>query len=150
MKRSPYNLLQEIYWPDTWKILVCCMLVNRTTRIQVDKVRFELFKRWPTANKMMDAEWTEVERVIRPLGFGTRRAKSLIRMSTEFVTTEWTDPRELWGIGVYAGDAYRMFVLRKKVSNPSDKFLKVYDLWWRTGQIDETAFAASRLFNPDI
>jgi len=126
------------------------MLVNRTTRLQVDKVRFELFRRWPTAEKMMNADWVDVERVVRPLGLGTRRAKNLIRMSREFLTTDWTDPQELWGIGEYAANAYTMFVLRRKVWRPGDKFLKVYDKWWRTGQIDEVAFAESRLFNTNI
>lgn len=150
MNRSPYNLLQELYFPDVWKILVCCMLLNRVSRTQVDQVRFHLFKSWPDAEKMSKANWTDVERIVRPLGLGTKRAKSLIRMSDEFLHTDWVNPKELWGIGVYASDAYKMFVMRRKVDKPSDKFLKVYDKWWRTGQIDERAFAESRMFNTNI
>jgi hypothetical protein len=71
-------------------------------------------------------------------------------MSREFLGAEWTRPSELHGLGQYAEDAYDMFVLRRKVEQPSDKFLKVYDLWWRTGRVDETAFAASRTFNTEI
>ena len=41
-------LLQEIYQPDGWKMLTCCMLLNLTNRRQVDVIRDELFKRYPT------------------------------------------------------------------------------------------------------
>ena len=116
----------------------------------MDQVRFELFRRWPDAMSMSRANPVEVERVIRSLGLGTRRAHSLVRMSKEFLEKEWTDPLELWSLGRYASDAYRMFVLRKKVKDPADKFLKVYDKWWRTGKIEDWAYAESRTFNTDI
>ena len=44
-------LLQEIYQPDGWKMLTCCMLLNLTNRKQVDGIRDELFKRYPTPKK---------------------------------------------------------------------------------------------------
>ena len=31
-------LLQEIYQPDGWKMLTCCMLLNLTNRKQVDTI----------------------------------------------------------------------------------------------------------------
>ncbi len=152
MRKSPYNLLQEIYLGDVidsqgiWRVFVCCMLLNRVTRDQVDKVRFELFRRWPDAQHMAQADFLDVEKVVRPLGLGTRRAKNLIRMSNDYLTKDWTDPRELWGLGQYAYDAYRIFVLGMDVENPSDKFLKVY-MAWRRGTTDETALARARHFN---
>ena len=48
-------LLQEIY-KDPWQMLVCCILLNLTHRRQVDKVREELFTKWPTPEKMMHAK----------------------------------------------------------------------------------------------
>ena len=41
-------LLQEIYQDDGWKMLTCCMLLNLTNRKQVDTIRDELFKKYPT------------------------------------------------------------------------------------------------------
>ena len=48
-------LLQEIYQDDGWKMLTCCMLLNLTNRKQVDTIRDELFKRYPTPSDMADA-----------------------------------------------------------------------------------------------
>ena len=53
-------LLQEIYQPDGWKMLTCCMLLNLTNRRQVDVIRDELFKRYPTPKKMMKANQSEL------------------------------------------------------------------------------------------
>ena len=45
-------LLQEIYQPDGWKMLVCCIMLNLTNRKQVDRVRHKLFKKYPTAKDL--------------------------------------------------------------------------------------------------
>ena len=41
--RSPFGLLEEILWEDEWKMLVACMMLNCTTRLQVDRVLWRLF-----------------------------------------------------------------------------------------------------------
>lgn len=41
--RSPFGLLEEILWADEWKLLVACMMLNCTTRLQVDRVLWRLF-----------------------------------------------------------------------------------------------------------
>ena len=53
-------LLQEIYQPDGWKMLTCCMLLNLTNRRQVDGIRDELFDRYPTPQDMMKADQSEL------------------------------------------------------------------------------------------
>ena len=67
-------LLQEIYQDDTWKMLVCCMLLNQTNRKQVDTVREELFKTYPTPKDMMKAEHSDLVDIIKPLGLYNTRA----------------------------------------------------------------------------
>lgn len=129
MQRSPYNLLQEIYSPDVWKVLVCCQMLNLTTRRQVDEVRHEFFRRWPSAIKASKADSAEMSSVIKTLGLSNKRSLSIIKMSKEFLG-EWKEPSELHGIGQYGQDSYDIFIRHKyDIEHPSDKFLDRYIQW---------------------
>jgi hypothetical protein len=33
-----FGLIQEKYWPDGWKILICCLCLNLTKRAQMEPV----------------------------------------------------------------------------------------------------------------
>ena len=54
--KSPWNLVQEPYFGDEWKILVCCILLNLTTHKQVRKILPEFFERYPGPNTMVMAD----------------------------------------------------------------------------------------------
>lgn len=129
---SPFELLQEIYHDDPWKSQVCCILLNCTRRVQVDGVRAELFKRYPNAVAMSQADPQELSELIRPLGFYNRRAKALIRFSTEWSGLNWQHPRELYGIGQYAADSWDIFYNNRIDIEPKDGVLVKYILWKRT------------------
>ena len=81
---SPIGMLQEEMWPDVWKILIVCMLHNQTSRVQVDKVYKELFKKYPDAVSMSQASQESVAKIVKPLGLYNRRSNSLIKFSKEF------------------------------------------------------------------
>lgn len=127
--QSPFNLLQEIYIDDPWKVMVCCIFLNQTTRKQVNKVREEFFGKWPDAIALGSAKLEEVTETIRALGFYNRRAKTLVRFSQEWTDKEWKSPRELHGIGEYAHDSWKIFVDGEIVEEPSDHVLKDYAKW---------------------
>ena len=118
-------LLQEIYQPDGWKMLTCCMLLNLTNRKQVDTVRDELFKRYPTPKDMMNANQSELAELLKPLGLYNRRAKSLKRMSEGYVKG-FNSVDELYGIGKYAMDSWEIFQNNNRNVNPTDKVLLAY------------------------
>jgi len=118
-------LLQEIYQPDGWKMLTCCMLLNLTNRKQVDTVRDELFKRYPTPKDMMNANQSELAELLKPLGLYNRRAKSLKRMSEGYVKG-FKSVDELYGIGQYAMDSWEIFQNNNRNVNPTDKVLLAY------------------------
>ena len=118
-------LLQEIYQPDGWKMLTCCMLLNLTNRKQVDTVRDELFKRYPTPKDMMNANQSELAELLKPLGLYNRRAKSLKRMSEGYVKG-FNSVDELYGIGKYAMDSWDIFQNNNRNVNPTDKVLLAY------------------------
>jgi methyl-CpG-binding domain protein 4 len=106
-----YGLVQEKYWPDGWKILVCCLCLNLTTRKQMESVVEEMFKRWPTAASLSQANEEELQELIKPLGMWRRRAATLKKMSLQYHSGQWMDVEELAGVGKYARDAYRIFML---------------------------------------
>ena len=118
-------LLQEIYQSDGWKMLTCCMLLNLTNRRQVDVIRDELFKRYPTPNDMMNADESELAHLLQPLGLYNRRAKSLKKMSEGYVKG-FNSVDELYGIGQYAKDSWEIFQNNNRKVNPTDKVLQEY------------------------
>ena len=118
-------LLQEIYQDDAWKMLVCCILLNLTKRTQVDIIRDELFKLYPTPNKMKNANQSELSKLLQPLGLYNRRAKSLKRFSEDWVKG-FNSVDELYGIGQYAKDSWEIFQNNNRNVNPTDKVLMEY------------------------
>jgi len=118
-------LLQEIYQQDGWKMLTCCMLLNLTNRKQVDTIRDELFSKYPTPKKMVNANQSELAELLKPLGLYNRRAKSLKKMSEGYVKG-FKSVDELYGIGQYAMDSWEIFQNNNKNVNPTDKVLLAY------------------------
>ena len=118
-------LLQEIYQSDGWMMLTCCMLLNLTNRRQVDVVRDELFNRYPTPKDMMNANESELAKLLKPLGLYNRRAKSLKKMSEGYVKG-FKSVDELYGIGQYAKDSWEIFQNNNKRVKPMDKVLQEY------------------------
>lgn len=116
--------LLENHFKDPWQILVVCMLLNRTTRKQVDRVVYKLFDKYSNALEMSRADVDNVASIIRSLGFQNRRSASLVKMSKQWL--EGSSVEELSGIGRYAIDSYKIFVLKDYSVVPEDYALKNY------------------------
>lgn len=52
------------------------------------------------------------------------------RMSHDFLYKEWKKVGELYGVGRYAEDAFRMFCLGDFSVKPKDRYLKIYKAWY--------------------
>ncbi len=119
-------LIQEAYWPDRWKMLVCCQMLNLTSYKQVLPIIDGFFQRWPTASAAADADENEMKNYIKTLGRYNRRAKSIIRMSDQFLKG-FKNARQLHGCGKYADDSDKIFYLGDWQSvSPTDGALKRY------------------------
>ena len=128
--RSPFGLLQEDLWPNAWLIIVSCMMLNQTSRKQVERVLPEFIRRWPTPQAFMGAEPEQVAQLCKPLGFANRRTQNLFRMTERFIASNWEDVRELPGVGEYAARAYEIFCLGVLGSEPpKDHALVQYWTW---------------------
>lgn len=127
--KSPHGLIQEDLWPDRWKMLVSCLMLNLTTRKQVDGVIHEFFHRYPSAGACARANPTEMEELLRPLGMQHKRARTLVRFSQEFLAG-FDRARDLYGVGKYADDSDRIFFLGKwREVEPHDHALCDYHNW---------------------
>lgn len=130
---SPYGLLEEeqVIFRDPWKLFISCILLNRTTAVQVRSVVWDLLKAYPTPESMVNASEEDLERLIKPLGIYKKRAVCIRRFSSEYLSTPkevWNrDPTVLFGVGQYASDAFKIFCLGQWQSvTPEDKDLRRY------------------------
>jgi methyl-CpG-binding domain protein 4 len=131
VKPSPYALLQEIYNEHPWRMLVCCIMLNCTSRRQVDGVRAEFFRKYPTPNVALGANPEEMANNIASLGFKNKRANTIIRFSKDWVTQDWLEPSELYGIGKYGQDSWEIFQKANLNVVPTDGVLCQYLTWAR-------------------
>jgi methyl-CpG-binding domain protein 4 len=131
--RSPHNLIQEGLWPDAWRILIACLMLNLTTRKQVDGVIYDFFRRWPSPDALVTAEVTEIETLIKPLGMWKKRSQTLIRFSREYMAGGWKTAADLHGCGKYADDCWRIFCVGDWRSvSPNDHALNRYHDFLKT------------------
>ena len=128
---SPYGLLQEQLDKDPWKIFVCCIFCNLTRRVQAEPIFWKVLKKWPTPEKLSNANQSELANLIAPLGLSEKRSKALRRMSYDYIHKDWRDePSRLYGIGKYGSDAYKIFCTQDwKSVTPKDKALNNYHSW---------------------
>ncbi len=126
--RSIRRLIQEDHYPDEWRCLVCCLLLNRCHGATVRGVVGELFAKHPDAASMAAADVEKLTRVLKPLGFQNQRARRLVEFSKAYEGS-WRDVEELPGVGEYAADFWRIFFLEELGDEaPKDHALKDY---WR-------------------
>ncbi|KAI8463486.1 MAG: DNA glycosylase [Monoraphidium minutum] len=127
---SPFGLIEEELFEDPWKLLLACMLLNKTSGKQVRQVIWRLFDLCPTPQAVAAADQGALRDLIRPLGLFNKRAAAVQRFSREYVEKEWSCPTELHGIGKYAADAYYMFCRGAwRGVAPDDKDLRRYWDW---------------------
>eukprot|EP00898_Chlorokybus_atmophyticus_P008165 jgi/Chlat1/834/Chrsp104S01175 len=128
--KSPFGLIQEQLYQDPWKVLVACMLLNKTSGKVVHQVIWNLFKIAPTPEATVKLPVETISEVIRPLGLYNIRAKSIKRMSEDYIKRDWTSVLQLHGVGKYASDAYNIFCEgRWREVDPDDHMLNKYHEW---------------------
>mmetsp|Transcript_16531 Transcript_16531/g.31316 ORF Transcript_16531/g.31316 Transcript_16531/m.31316 type:complete len:423 (+) Transcript_16531:36-1304(+) len=129
---SPFGLLEELFVDDPWRLLLSTILLNRTCREQVDFVMYQLLERYPTSQSMENGDVKVISGIIRSLGMHHRRTQTLIRFSREYneMVSSFRSQHSigindipfnlsrnnilgLYGCGIYAADAYEIFILGK-------------------------------------
>lgn len=126
---SPYGLLQEIYNEHPWRMLVCCIMLNCTSRKQVDKVREIFFEKYPEPSTVLLSNVNDLAEFISVLGFKRRRAETILKFSHDWLYKNWKNPIELYGIGKYGQDSWEIFQKANLEVKPTDSVLNKYLTW---------------------
>eukprot|EP00897_Mesotaenium_endlicherianum_P000727 jgi/Mesen1/10655/ME000009S10448 len=127
---SPFGLVQEKLYRDPWRVLVACMLLNKTGGPAMCKVIWDLFDLIPTPEAAIAARTEAIAAVIHSLGLQNKRARMIQRFSREYARDDWTELTQLHGIGTYAADAHAIFCEgRWREVTPSDHMLLKYWEW---------------------
>ena len=109
-----------------WQHMVGVICLNQTHRKQVKRILPDFFKRWPTHTSILQDTREDVEKMIAPLGMRRVRSERIYRMSEQFESWNGEDATELYGIGKYGSDSYRLFYKNEIPENVGDHELKRY------------------------
>ena len=111
---------------NAWQHMVGVICLNQTHRKQVKRILPDFFKRWPTHISILQDTRDDVEEMIAPLGMRRVRSERIYRMSEQFESWNGEDATELYGIGKYGSDSYRLFYKNEIPENVGDHELKRY------------------------
>ena len=111
---------------SVWQHMVGVMCLNMTHRKQVKRVLPILFKKYPNAKAFLQGKSEEQEKLLQPLGMVHVRTQRLRRMSEDFLKWDRKDATDLYGIGKYGSDSYRIFYKNDIPKDVGDKELKRY------------------------
>ncbi|XP_065676411.1 uncharacterized protein LOC100205338 isoform X1 [Hydra vulgaris] len=127
---SPFNLIQERLYMKPWQLLIATIFLNKTSATVALPLFWQFVSRFPTPNDVNEKNFEEISALMKPLGLNYRRAKNIIQFSFEYLHKDWKYPRELYGIGKYGDDSYRMFCLGQFDNvHPTDNKLNLYKVW---------------------
>lgn len=84
-KRYP-QIRTALDYRDPYQLLVSTVISAQTTDENVNRATPELFRRWPTATDLADANPEEVEQVIFSTGFYRQKTRSIIALAQDLIT----------------------------------------------------------------
>tara|TARA_Y100000589_G_scaffold235333_1_gene222738 strand:+ start:561 stop:944 length:384 start_codon:yes stop_codon:yes gene_type:complete len=111
---------------SVWQHMVGVICLNLTDRKQVKQVLPKLFKKYNTPIKFIRGNSNTQKKMLKPLGMVNVRLKRIKQMSVDFLTWDYKDAKDLYGIGKYGDDSYRIFYKNETPKNVQDKELKRY------------------------
>ena len=120
------DLMVQQQVANIWQHMGGVICLNLTNRKQVKAVLPKFFAKWSTHDSLVHATRREIEEVIEPLGMKHVRAERLYRMSEQFRDWDGEDATQLYGIGKYGSDSYRLFYKNEVPENVGDHELKRY------------------------
>lgn len=129
------NHKRNFAWRKTqnpYYILVAEILLQQTNAEKVESVYMEIIKEYPKANDLERANFSELKKIVNPLGL-VFRAENLIKCTiiiNEKYSGKFPDRRselkELPGVGDYTADAILCYAFNQKVIPIDTNFLRVF------------------------
>jgi len=142
---SDMQLLQEYYAHDGWQLLVACILMSRVSSAAVKhRCISGFFEKFPTPSSFhTNAKPDEVFEIISSLGLFPNRMRSLVEVTTRFLTCAGRfevglDPEtKIYGIGVFGMDSYLIFCRGDLSHEADDKNVQAFVNWQRKREKEE-------------
>ena len=120
------DLMVQQQVENEWQHMVAVICLNQTGRKKVKKVLPGFFKKFPNVWLLLLSNKETIAEMLKDLGMKNVRANRIWRMSCEYLYWDGKDATELFGIGKYGSDSYRIFYKNEIPDNIQDKELKRY------------------------
>jgi len=120
------NLMVQQQVEDEWQHMVAVICLNQTGRKKVKKILPEFFEKFPGPYFLLRSDKDTIAEMLKDLGMKNVRANRIWRMTCDFMKWDGNDATELFGIGKYGSDSYRIFFKNEVPDNIQDKELKRY------------------------
>jgi len=120
------DLMVQQQVSTVWQHMVGVICLNQTNRKQVKRVLPALFVLCPNPIQLLNTTPEAIKTIIKPLGMVNVREKRLRQMSLDYLNWDGEDATELYGIGKYGSDSYRLFYKNEIPENVGDHELKRY------------------------
>jgi len=119
-------------WRDgkrsAYEILVAEILLQKTKAENIVDVYLDFVKRFPNPEKLSKAKFSELERLLKPLGLYRNRSRNLIKLGKELVKTKGKgDLKELPGVGPYIANAFLLTVFNKRLPVVDTNVRRLYE-----------------------
>ena len=111
---------------SVWQHMVGGICLNQTGRKKVKKILPKFFKKFPDEFELLKSNKETIAEMLKDLGMKNVRAHRIWRMTAEYLEWDGRDATELFGIGKYGSDSYRIFFKNEIPDNVQDKELKRY------------------------
>lgn len=122
-------MIQDIYRSEPWKMIVCTILLNQTSGVQVKKMMRKFFKKFNSLQSIRDASEGQIVSEIRELGMQNVKAKRIKMFCSSF-----SDSVDLMrdnivgflGVGDYTQESIDVFIKRDNNVDAKDKEIRAY------------------------
>ena len=111
---------------NRWQHMVGVICLNQTGRKKVKKILPKFFQKYPNPSDLLKSDTDTIAEMLKELGMKNVRAHRIWRMTEEYLNWDGEDATELFGIGKYGSDGYRIFYKNEIPDNVQDKELKRY------------------------
>ena len=120
------DLMVQQQVENVWQHMVGVICLNQTGRKKVKKVLPRFFKKFPNAWVLLLSNTDTIAEMLKDLGMKNVRANRIWRMSCDFINWDGNNATELFGIGKYGSDSYRIFYKNEIPKDVENKELKRY------------------------
>ena len=120
------DLMVQQQVKSIWQHMVGVICLNKTRREKVKSMLPAFFDEFPTAIHLLQSDKDKIAEMLKDLGMKHVRANRLWRMSQDYLGWDGDDATELFGIGKYGSDSYRIFYKDEIPDNIQDSELKRY------------------------